>query len=103
MKRGGITNVLRELYPETAPLLTVLETESWVFGQSKRDMAILCLLAELGDSDEAPFDTSKLQRCYEFIEAEADSIRLSQETRDIAQKGMWRFFQPQVILVLEKR
>lgn len=102
LKQGGIVNVLRELYPETRPQITVQQTESWVFGHSKRDMAILCLLAELGDSDKAPFAVEKLRLCYEFIESEAAAIRLSQEQRDIAQRGMWRFFQPQVILVLEK-
>lgn len=102
LKNGGIVGVLRELYPEFEPRLTVHQTESWVFGHSKRDMAILCLLAELGDSDQAPFDVKKLEICAEFIATEAAAIRLSQETRDIAQKGMWRFFQPQVILILEK-
>lgn len=102
LKQGRIVESLRKKFPDFTPEWKIELSSSWVFGKSKRDMAILCLLAELGESDDAPFDTNKLQVCSQFIEECASDVRLSMEDRAIAQRGMWRFFQPQVIFTLRK-
>lgn len=102
LKRGQLLDIISEKFPDTRPEVKVELTSSWVFGKTKRDMAILCLLAELGDSDNEIFDTSKLEVCSRFIDERSEDISLGIEERDIAQKGMWRFFQPQVIFTLKK-
>lgn len=103
LKKGRIADVLRQSFPAYTPVLTTHTTSSWIFGKTERDMAILCLLAELGETDDRPFDVEKLEICQSFINRNRAEIQMSMEQRDMAQKGMWRFFQPQVVLCLEKK
>jgi len=102
LKSGLIAELLAAKFPHNKPRLTSERTSSWIFGSTLEDMAILCLLGDDELSNDQEFDVGKLSIYLDFVKTHAEKIQLGIERRSIAQNGMYRFFQGQIVLTIEK-
>jgi hypothetical protein len=102
LKSGLIAEFLAAKFPQSKPRLTCERTSSWIFGRTLEDMAILCLLGDDELSNDQEFDVRKLEIYLDFVKNNAERIQLGIEQRPIAQQGMYRFFQGQLVLTIEK-
>lgn len=99
---GSIGSFLAKRYPHTKPKFQSVWRQSHFFGESKEDIAVLALAAELCPSDDEPFDITKLQFCLDYVLKHPERIGLQKETREVPQKGLWRANEPQVIAEITK-
>ena len=102
LKEGEATKLLQKSFPDTSPGLESHCTDSFMYGDSRENIAAMSILGELCSFDEQPFETSKLEACMRFLELYPEKIGLAVEESDVPQKGMFRSNQPQVVTVIRK-
>ena len=95
---GGIAEILLQQLPNTCPVITSHYTPSYIYGDTMRDIAIMCLPGELCSYNEELFDVGLLQSSMTFVEKNTEQIGLVVEDWDVPQKGMVRSNQQQGLL-----
>lgn len=98
---GEITSLLREQNIETE--FYSEPSSSYIYGECAEDIVAMCITAEIGEVNDAPFDVQKFDICAEFIQSNPDAIGLTVEERDVPHKGMVRSNQPQMISTFKRK
>lgn len=101
LKEGGLLPELRRRFLRTRPTMEVRRLEGHLFSQTLPDMAALCLVGELLEADDEPFDLGVLEFAVDFLERDPRRRGLVREPQG-PRKGMWRADQPQVVTVIRK-
>lgn len=102
LRDGEVAPILSSIFPGSGPIIESRITDSFIYGYSEEDIAIICLTGELGGADDHPFPVDKLTSCYNFVRYNPEKIGLVVEDRDVAQRGMFRSNQSQVVVVITR-
>lgn len=101
LKEGHALLELARRFPRTRPTLESHLVEGHLFSQTLPDMAALCLVGELLEVDDEPFDMSVLEFAVDYLETDPRRRGLVREHQGPRQ-GMWRADQPQVVTIIRK-
>lgn len=93
---------LNVLFPNYRCEVSTTRVNSLVYGDNLDDIASYCILGELTRIDEEPFDISKLQHIYDFIEKSGGRFAPKPVVGGL-RDGMVSIETPQVICTLTKR
>lgn len=99
---GKIKEHLDKRFDDSQAQVQSFENESYVYGDTRADIVAICTTAETAEANEDPFDLEKLEIFDEFVETFPEKIGLTTETRDVAQKGMVRSNQQQIITIIRR-
>jgi len=102
LKQGRAQSLLNQRFPEFEARVESHQTASYIYGKTLEDVAIMCVIGELGLANDDVFDVSKLELSLKFLKENPDAVGLIEERRDVQQKQMIRSNQPQTVTIISK-
>ncbi|MBX9694319.1 MAG: class I SAM-dependent methyltransferase [Cyanobacteria bacterium] len=102
LREGSIESHLQAAFTDSLAVVSSTMTDSYIYGESREDIVAMCLTGELGEANDVPFDTEKLDILGDFVDEHETQIGLVEEQREVPQKGMIRANQPQVIVLIQR-
>ncbi len=103
LREGSIETHLQAAFTDSRAVVDSTVTDSYIYGETREDIVAMCLTGELGEANDAPFNTEKLDILADFINENENEIGLTKEGRELPQKGMIRAHQPQVIVLIQRQ
>lgn len=102
LENAGAKSQLDALYPDFECEFTVQKVCSRIYGETVDDLAAYCILGELTEIDNRPFNIDKLRSNFEFIANHSNQFNMG-EVIGGSRDGMFTATVPQVICTLKKR
>lgn len=102
LRDRGIYGVLQAYYPDVRCICNSILTPSQIYADNEFELAIICLIGEMGTTDSRKFDVDKLYFSLEMISEKKTELSIRIEVEDELRKNMLTANQPQVICVIKK-